>query len=316
MTRWFLPLAAVALALPAPALAQSDDPAGWAGFYVGVDLGLASGKLRTSGADSVQQLTNINPPGPQPITVVPGYTQNFSGSDRRSGLLYGATAGFMLRSGNWLFGLEGDGHGPRDAGSFSASFAKFQTVLEPAGTLTIVRDARISWDWSVRGRVGYTWGPSMVYAAGGVASARIRLRGDENLLVPAGNGSPSGGNPPFANPGYGPISETVTYRGTQTGWTAGLGGEHRMSRHISLGLDARYSDYGNRNYDLTGCAVGSSGLCRNVTLSGQSTITFPAGTTPATITRGTQDPYPGTSENGTRVSLNEWRLSARLIFRF
>ncbi len=317
MNRWYLPLASLAVALPMPALAQTDNSGGWSGFYVGLDLGLTSGKLHASGSDDVFQVTNINPPGPQPLTVVPATSFSYAGSDRRSALLYGATAGFMIRTGNWLFGLEADGHGSRNAGSVSTSFAKPPTILEPASTIDVARTTRISWDWSARGRIGHAWGPSTVYAAGGVASARVRLRGEDSYTQPGGNAAPNlSGGGPVVSPAFGPISETVTYRGTLTGWTAGIGGEHRLSRHLSVGLDGRYSDYGNRVFDLAGCTVAASGLCQHVTLSGQSTITFPAGTAPTTITRNTTDAYPGTSEGPIRTSLSEWRLSARLIFRF
>ena len=263
MTRWSMLLAACVFALPAPSLAQTRDLNGWSGFYVGIDLGLASGKLHASGSDDVFQVTNINPPGPQPLTVVPSTSFTYAGSDRQMGLLYGATAGFLVRSGHWLFGAEADGHGSRDAGAVSTSFAKPATILEPASRIDVARAARISWDWSVRARAGYTWGPGMIYVAGGVASARVRLRGEDSYTQPGGNAAPNlSGGGPVVSPAFGPISETVTYRGTLTGWTAGMGGERRLSRHISIGLDGRYTDYGNRVFDLSGCTVAASGLCR------------------------------------------------------
>lgn len=314
MTRWCLPLASLAIVLPMPAMAQSDDSDSWTGVYVGVDIGLSSGKLHASGADEIFQLTNINPPGTQPLTVVPGTTIAYSESDTRTGFVYGGMAGFQVQAGNWVFGLEGDAHGPRDSGAVSVATPKPATALEPPGTVTINRDARISWDWSVRGRIGYSWGPAMIYAAGGVASARVRLHGSDDYLIPAGNAAPTAGSPPFANPGYGPITIANSVRGTLTGWTAGIGGERRVSHHVSVGLDARYSDYGNRNVDLGSCIPNTS-TCGTATVTG-STITFPAGTAPASISLGTADSYPGASPGVTRVSLNEWRLSARLIFRF
>ncbi|MBV9883273.1 MAG: porin family protein [Sphingomonadaceae bacterium] len=304
--RW---LAAV-LALTMPTMAGAQN---WSGFYLGADVGVSSGKLHAGGADSVFQLTNINPPGSQPLTVVPGTTIAYSASDHRTGFVYGGTAGFLIQTGNWLFGLEGDGHGPRNSGAVSVAVAKPATSLEPPGTVTINRDARISWDWSARGRIGYSWGPSMIYAAGGVAGARIRLRGADTYLVPAGNAAPSAGNAPFATPTIGPVVIASSQRGTLTGWTAGVGGEHQVASHVSIGLDARYSDYGKHNVDLGTCIPNTA--CPNATVSG-GTITFPAGTSPGSISLGTSDAYPGASPGVTRISLNEWRLSARLIFRF
>lgn len=309
LSRWI----AAAAALTMPTVAGAQAPANWSGFYVGADLGVSSGKIHASGTDSIFQLTNINPPGSQPLTVVPGTSISYSTADHRTGFVYGATAGFMFGSGHWLFGLEGDGHGPRDSGAVTVNAPKPATALEPVGTVTIGREARISWDWSARARIGYSWGPAMIYAAGGVASARVRLRGEDTYLVPAGNAAPTAGNAPFATPTIGPVVIAASQRGTLTGWTAGIGGEHRLAPHISIGLDGRYSDYGNRTVDLGSCVANTQ--CPSATVAG-GTITFPAGTAPGSISLGTSDAYPGATPGVTRVSLNEWRLSARLIFRF
>lgn len=314
MAHWRLTLGLPLLAIPTPAPAQSGDP-GWSGFYIAADLGLASGRLRASGTDTVTQLTLIDPPGAlQPFTVVPGTTVTYAGADTQTTFVYGGAAGFLLPSGSWLFGLEGDGHGPRDSGSVVATVAKPATALEPGGTFTVARSARIDWDWSVRGRVGYTWGPAMIYIAGGVTGARARLRGADTYLVPTGQ---AGGGSQFVPPTIGPITISNDQRATFTGWTAGAGGEHRVAPHISIGLDGRFSDYGNRSVTFSGCspnAIGQ-GLCPGTTITGAGTITFPAGTNPATISNPANF-YPGASPGITRVSLNEWRLTARVVFHF
>lgn len=307
MRRWIAAFAALTM----PGLAAAQPPASWSGFYIGVDAGAASGRIKAAGNDNVFQLTNINPPGTQPLTVVPGTTIAYAGSRSHSDFLYGGEAGFLAQTSNWLFGLEGDGHGPRDAARFSANLPLPATSLAPPGTITVVRDARISWDWSARGRIGYTWGPSMIYAAGGVASARVQLRGQDTMLIPAGTAA---GSSAFATPTLGPVVIAESRRATMTGWTAGIGGEHRLGGHLRLGLDARYSDYGHKNVDLGTC-IPNVAPVGNCTVSG-GTITFPAGTAPASISLNSTDAYPGASPGITRVSLNEWRLSARLIFRF
>lgn len=311
MSRWSVSLILPLFGLSAPAVAQSSDQSDWSGLYVGVDLGLSSGRLRATGADPVFQLTNINPPGAQPLTVVPGTTVSYDDSGRQSGFIYGGVAGFSFNSGNWVLGIEGDAHGPRDSGDMTVTAPKPATALEPAGTYTISRSARISWDWSARGRIGYAWGPTMIYASGGVAGARVRLHGVDGYSIPAGASAGSGA---FAPGPFGPITIASSARGTLTGWTASFGGERRLGGKVSLGLDARYSDYGSHNVDFGGC-VPNAGCANGSTITG-NTITFPAGTTPASISLGTTDAYPGASPGATRVSLNEWRLSARLIFHF
>jgi len=304
LSRW---IAAFAV-LTAPAVASAQN---WSGLYVGADLGVSSGRLRASGADDIFQLTNINPPGPQPLTVVPGTTIAYSASNHRTGFVYGGTVGHQFQTGNWVLGLEGDVHGPRNSGAVNVAVTKPATALEPPGPITIGRSARISWDWSARARVGYTWGPAMIYAAGGVASARVRLQGADSYSMPAGA---SAGSSAFAPGPFGPIVIASSVRGTLTGWTAGIGGERQVASHISIGLDGRYTDYGSHTIDLGTC-VPNTTCAGNATVTG-GTITFPAGTSPASIGLNGVDVYPGASPGITRVSLNEWRLSARLIFRF
>ena len=307
LSRW---IAAVAVLItPGAAAAQN-----WSGFYIGADVGVSSGRLRASGADSIFQLTNINPPGTQPLTVVPGTTISYSGSNNRAAFVYGGEVGFLVRSGNVLFGLEGDAHGPRNSGSVTTTSPKPATALEPPGTITINRSARFSWDWSARARIGYTWGPAMIYAAGGIAGTRVRLNGADTYLVPAGNAAPTAGSAPFATPTIGPVVTASSTRGTLTGWTAGIGGERMVASHVSIGLDARYTSFGSHTLDLGSCIPNTA--CGNGATVTGGTITFPAGTAPASISLGTSDAYPGAAPGVTRITLNEWRATARLVFHF
>lgn len=304
LSRWIAAFAA----LTTPAIASAQH---WSGVYIGADLGVSSGRLRAAGTDEVFQLTNVNPPGPEPLTVVPGTTISYSASARRTGFVYGGTLGYQFQAGNWVFGIEGDAHGPRNSGAVSVTTPKPTTALEPVGSVTTGRDARISWDWSARGRIGFSWGPGMLYAAGGVASARMRLRGMDTYLTPAGTAAQG-----FATPTIGPVVISESVRATLTGWTAGIGGERQVASHVSIGLDARYTDYGSHNVDFGTCVPNGLGTgCSNLSITG-STITFPAGTAPASISLGTADTYPGASPGVTRISLTEWRATARLIFRF
>lgn len=69
---------------------------------------------------------------------------------------------------------------------------------------------------SVRGRLGYAFGPTLAYATGGVAFIGF----DEDLF---GNDS-------------------------DTGWVAGLGIEHKLRENVSIGAEALY--YGFENDDF------------------------------------------------------------------
>ena len=63
---------------------------------------------------------------------------------------------------------------------------------------------------SIRGRLGYAMGPTLLYATGGVAFLGIDNGFEDDTL---------------------------------TGWTAGLGIEHKLRENVSLGLEGLYYDF-------------------------------------------------------------------------
>ncbi len=110
-----------------------------------------------------------------------------------------------------------------------------------------------TWETSVRGRLGYAWGPTLFYATGGVSWTRVSV----------GTG--------FIAIGAFPAS-AATDTATLHGPTAGGGLEYAVSRHVSIGIEGRYSWYGSHTYN--GGTVAAIGA-------------FPAGTfvsTPVTQT--------------------------------
>jgi outer membrane immunogenic protein len=295
-------------------IASAQEPANWSGFFVGGEAGGAYSRLKVSGTDFIFQLSNefpAPPGGPRgPIIVIPGTTRDFAGSDRQLSLLYGGFAGAQLQTGSFVFGVEGDIHGGRDAGHFSASQAIPPTLLAPPSTLTQSRDVRIRYDWSARARVGIATESSLVYATGGIAQTHIRLTGQDTYLTPAGAAASSNfpGQATFQSPTIGPVVTTFNRNARLTGWTAGLGGERKLASHLSLGLDARYVDYGSHTISFNcGFQSARTGTCGSYD------------TPPIVIygrTHDATDTTPGAEPGPTRVSLTEWRLSARLVFRF
>lgn len=308
--------AALALALTAgptaPALAQTEGLDGWSGFYVGGEIGAARSRQTASGTDDHAQLSNILVPG-RGIVVVPSTSIGFTQRGRTSSLLYGGFVGAQFQAGSLVLGLEGDIHGPRDLADSATVSTVPTTILAPASSATIARSTRTSYDWSLRVRVGTGFGRSMIYATGGIAGARVRLRGEDSFTTPAGPAATGGNIAAFNSPAIGPVVIAAGSRASMTGWTAGLGGEHRLSRAFGLGLEARYTDFGSQDFALAdGCspATVAGGQCGNATRSSPPIVVNGNTLNPAT------DVTPGTVPGQTRVSLSEWRLSARLIFRF
>lgn len=81
---------------------------------------------------------------------------------------------------------------------------------------------------SVTGRIGYTWGPALVYAKGGYAFANY----DESLTV-AG-----------VNAGFN--------KGSQDGYTVGAGLEYLFTQNWSGKVEYQYYDFGNTSFNVGG----------------------------------------------------------------
>jgi opacity protein-like surface antigen len=302
-----------AAALLTASAASAQGPANWSGFYVGAEGGGANARLKVSGTDFIFQLSNEHPAAPgspnNPLIVIPGTTRDYAGSDTRLSPFYGGFLGGQLQLGSLVLGIEGDLHGSRDAGRFSVTQAIPPTLLAPTSSLTQSRDLRIRYDWSARARVGVAAGQSLLYATGGIAQTKIRLTGQDTFLTPAG---PAAAEippvPTFQSPTIGPVVTTFTQNARLTGWTAGIGGEHPIARHLSLGLYARYLDFGSHAIAFN-CSFQAA---RNGTCGSYSTP-------PIVIygrTHDATDTTPGAEPGPTRISLTEWRLAARVIFRF
>jgi opacity protein-like surface antigen len=310
MMRWILgTITAAIFAWPMAAAAQDTD---WSGLYVGGEIGASRSHQSVSGTDDHIQLSNVLVPG-RGLVVVPGTTISYSQRGRTTSVLYGGFAGGQIQTGSLILGLEADLHGPRDLASSMTVAAVPATILAPGSTATISRSARTSYDWSVRARFGTSLGRSMIYATGGIAGARIRLRGVDSFTTSAGPAATSGNIAAFNSPAIGPVVIAASSRASMTGWTAGLGGEHQLSRSFGIGLEARYTDFGTRDLALAdGCSPASvaSGQCGGATRSAPAIVVNGNTLNPAT------DVTPGAVPGQTRASLSEWRLAARLVLRF
>ena len=152
----------------------------WTGFYVGANVGGAFGG--DNGVNGV----------------------GVASSNRDSAFLGGGQVGYNYQfAPNWVAGIEGDISG------LSSSDRNFATA---AGAF---RD-RTDWLASVTGRLGYTWGPTLVYAKGGVA-----FRDDNGLS----------GTTPF------------TANRNDTGYTVGGGLEYMFAPAWSAKIEYQYYNF-------------------------------------------------------------------------
>lgn len=147
---------AVAADLPArvPAVAPAPIFVGvnWTGFYVGVQGGYVTSRVRHSFSNGAPT-DNSDPDG-------------FFG---------GIHAGYNMQSGSIVYGIEADVNASDLRGSYQNV-----TGLASAGS------ARSDWNASLRGRLGVAFDRALIYATGGVAVAEWRYRGGPALPVTSG----------------------------------------------------------------------------------------------------------------------------------
>jgi outer membrane immunogenic protein len=192
-----LPVKAARTPLSAPALS-------WTGFYVGGQFGYGWAGIRPNGAD---------------VAALFGPGLTYSDPQSARGILGGLTVGYNYQFGAWVAGVEGDF-------SWSDVRGDFDAVALP-GPVNVHVDARMNWLATARVRLGYAFGPALLYATGGAAFARIA--GNNTNVAPGGTFTSSDAN-------------------THSGWTAGAGVEYAITPQLSAKLEALYVGLSEETY--------------------------------------------------------------------
>jgi outer membrane immunogenic protein len=143
--------------------------------------------------------------------------------------VFGGQLGYNYQTGNWVWGIEGDVDG--------ANIQANQNVFVPAiagfpGGSAFLNEKQ-NWLASIRGRIGYTWGPGMIYVTGGGAWTGIQVTGGATLL----NGT----------------TGTLAANSTQSGYVVGAGYEWMIAPNWSL--RGEYLYYGFTSSFNTGALV-------------------------------------------------------------
>lgn len=172
----------------APAVSPAYD---WSGFYIGVMGGYAWSQDATVGITGIGAVTGS--------------------TDEIRGGFGGGTFGYNFQNGpNWVFGLEVDAAGGSISWSDSAlPLYSFDTKIQALGSVT--------------GRVGYAWGPGMLYFKGGYAWADNKV--SATLLG-------------------------VNFSDSQfhSGWTAGGGLEYMFAPAWSAKVEYMFADFDTATY--------------------------------------------------------------------
>lgn len=166
----------------------------WSGLYVGINGGYGWGH------------TSITDP-------IGGFDISMKGA------LAGATLGYNVQTGVWVWGVEGD---------IDYSWIRGTNTTDCAPGC----ESRLTWLGTVRARAGYSFGNFLPYITGGLAVGSVKLTPDTTADV----------------------SETKTH----FGWTVGGGVEYSMFGTWSVKAEYLYADLGKTDCDDSVCGVGVS----------------------------------------------------------
>ncbi|SMF38538.1 outer membrane immunogenic protein [Tistlia consotensis] len=184
-------LAAALLLTPAAARAQGAGSSfDWSGAYAGVHAGWLWGQVDYHEPDFA----------------------GFAISPDLDGFQGGLLAGYNHQIRRFVLGAELDGGlGTADFGSGESGGNGYSAF-------------DLDWNAHARGRVGYAFERTLVFVAGGLAVARLKI--DDT------------------DPGFGED------RSTSVGWTIGGGVEQAITDNLVLRLEYLYDDYGHASYTI------------------------------------------------------------------
>jgi outer membrane immunogenic protein len=166
----------------------------WAGPYIGVNAGVAWHRWKFT--DVTNQLGFL----PVVTNAVVNHTY---WSDTEAALTAGGQIGYNWQSGRIVFGVEGDINWVNARDSV--------TLTSIAGP--VVASTKFDWFATIRGRIGVTMSPTMVYVTGGAAIVHYRDKVSATFFA---------------------VAPDIVSNSTKVTWVAGGGVEHRLSSDWSV----------------------------------------------------------------------------------
>jgi outer membrane immunogenic protein len=154
------------------------------------------------------------------IGAMGGYASESDNFASMKGGFAGGTIGYNWQQANVVFGLEAD--------------AAWADVSTSATTFGVTGESKIRDMGTVRGRIGYAFGPALLYATGGYAWADNRIS--------------------FSIPGA-----SVSDSHVHNGYTVGAGLEYMFAPKWSVKAEYLYKSFGGENYTFAGVPAGSTG---------------------------------------------------------
>ena len=201
----------------------------WSGFYLGVNGGYAwDANSSTLNTTAFHDYDNHKGFGATTFTTQGGFG--------------GGQIGFNVQRDRLVFGIEADIQGAGIAGK-QASFAIDNATDTDVATGALVK-SWLDWFGTLRGRLGYSFGNSMLYATGGLAFGSITdtLTGTVTSEQYLG--------------GYSVVPIAGSNTSTAIGYAVGAGFETMLAPFLSVKAEYLYMDLGSTSlYDSSGVAV-------------------------------------------------------------
>ena len=215
----------------------------WTGFYIGAHAGYGFGgddSIDTTGQAAGNIANVLGGARPARVTL------------DRDGFVGGGQIGYNWQfAPNWLFGIEAD----ISYTDFRESVSIVTLPLVGAGTLNNSFSSRMDFFGTVRGRLGYVFDRTLIYATGGFAYGDVR--NSVNLFGTAGN-----------------LQFTGSTSNIETGYTVGGGIEHAFAPNWTVKGEYLFYDLGRNtvNVAIVPGAVGAGGTGYNSTFSNDGHI--------------------------------------------
>lgn len=147
------------------------------------------------------------------IGAMGGYGSEDAGFASMKGGFAGGTAGYNWQQGNIVFGLEAD--------------AAWADLSASATAFGVTANSKIRDMGTARGRLGYAFGPTLLYVTGGYAWADNRI----SLSVPGAS---------------------VSASNVHSGYTVGAGAEYMIAPKWSVKAEYLYKSFGGETYTFAG----------------------------------------------------------------
>ncbi|THD71711.1 MAG: porin family protein [Bradyrhizobium sp.] len=233
-----LPFAASAADLPrampvkAPVAVIASD---WTGAYIGVHVGYGWGTSNTSVTPGNSWIGDPDWPNVNAAST---------NSLKPNGPFGGAQIGYNQQFKNFLLGIEADfSYFGMKKSANSGTIACLPNPDCAGGTFSVYTETKGNWVSTIRPRLGWVNGNTLLYVTGGLAIADVGYSQSINFFSTVLDDLPH--TPDGGGANAGSVSKT------QVGWALGVGGEYRLDQNWSLKAEYLHIDLGSQGFNST-----------------------------------------------------------------